>query len=273
MGARSRAALMSRLALAGNFETARAPSPRPTQPTWPIGDDLVQANWPGLECALEDDDAWAWGDIGSVFDCIVGDSYTCLEYEDDQPRVLLDVCRSACNATDERLYAQYVHDGGNWSRMIDHLVGHSWFVVCMWQAVMHLPRFCNGTFTAMLPSAPSNNLAPVAQTLEGPELVLHENGTDVTVDACNAHALCYVCADADGKLNKYCEAVLQRYAWYTVPADWGGSELEYVYNAKELVWEDGDMEDFWCTAEVLSAIDDGSFKTKLEAGDWSAEAR
>jgi hypothetical protein len=36
-----------------------------------------------------------------------------------------------------------------------------------------------------------------------------KNGTQKSWDACNVHAMCYVCANADGSMNKYCEAVLQ----------------------------------------------------------------
>ena len=45
------------------------------------------------------------------------------------------------------------------------------------------------------------------------------NGT-VDWDSCNVHAFCYTCTEDDGSLNKYCEAVLQKYNYdgYKTPS-------------------------------------------------------
>ena len=70
----------------------------------PLGDDLVQRNWPGLQCVMDDDDAWDWGADDSVMGCVAGDSFTCLTYA--MTAYESRFCNNSCNATDERVINQ-----------------------------------------------------------------------------------------------------------------------------------------------------------------------
>ena len=40
--------------------TYYGPNGETSYPSEPLGDDLVQLNWPGLQCVLDDDDQWEW---------------------------------------------------------------------------------------------------------------------------------------------------------------------------------------------------------------------
>ena len=77
-------------------------------------------------------------------------------------------------------------------------------------------------------------------------------------DRCNVHAFCWTCAEADGSLNKHCEAVMQKYNY---EAEYGaqGTPSE----AKAYVMSNMD---YWCNDTVLSSIAHGTYKAKLEAG-------
>ena len=215
----------------------------------------MQANWPGLQCVLDDDDAWAWGADDSQMACVTGDSYTCLHY--NVTSEVRGACGGACNATDEWRLALAEKTGRNVSSL-GGMVGSSYLAVCEWEMIRSLPRTCNGTFARTAPSAASNNLAPNYANVTYGETKTYFGGSDAAAlwDSCNAHAFCWTCAEEDGSLNKYCEAVMQKYAWgsaYT-PSDAKGRAFD-------------DLLDYWCTGAVLASIHDGTYKAKVVAGE------
>ena len=231
----------------------------------PLGDDLVQHNWPGLQCVMDDDDTWDWGDDNTGVGCLKGDTKTCIDTNFTQTE--WDVCGLACNTTDESIYRKYVREYGTTSGMMNVLGGHSFLAVCEWEAVKHLPRLCNGSFVASLPTAASNNLYPNAVDRTNGSVTynndqLYFNGT--LWDRCNVHAFCWSCADPDGSLNKYCEAVMQKYNWWHTENDGAGSTGHTPSPAKTMVFDN--LTEYWCTAPVLDAIETGRYKELLHRG-------
>mmetsp|Transcript_434 Transcript_434/g.617 ORF Transcript_434/g.617 Transcript_434/m.617 type:complete len:485 (-) Transcript_434:318-1772(-) len=108
---------------------------------------------------------------------------------------------------------------------------------CLWEMVANLPQVCADTFHAA-PPLQSNN---IGFTVKGPY-------TEPTWN-CNWHSMCQACSDPDEPegLNKYCRAVIFR--------------NQYHANGGRLFLEDLESEgtSFWCQADVLRSIDDGSF--------------
>ena len=100
-----------------------------------VGDDYVHKNWPGLICNRDDDDYYDWGAADSVMACVKGDSYNCATWNSS-----LTQCASTCNGTDvktiKRAEAEY---GSSWNEHAQ-MVGHSWEVVCAWEAIANLPE-------------------------------------------------------------------------------------------------------------------------------------
>merc|ERR1712118_495321 len=90
--------------------------------------------------------------------------------------------------------------------------GVSFLAVCEGEMIKHLPHVCNGTFDDYLPTGASKNEAPSVPNVTWLQTDVYFNGSDW--DRCNVHAFCFTCADPDGSLNKYCEAVMQRYNWW-----------------------------------------------------------
>ena len=65
-----------------------------------LGLDLVQHNWPGLQCVMDDDDRWEWGADASTMACVAGDSWTCLNT--NFTRIEAAVCTSARSTATRR---------------------------------------------------------------------------------------------------------------------------------------------------------------------------
>ena len=246
----------------------------------PLGDDLVQHNWPGLQCVMDDDDRWEWGADTSSMACVAGDSWTCLHTNFTE--IEAAVCGHTCNATDEARIREINHNSSLTLDEVGGMVGYSYLAVCEWEAVKHLPLLCNGSFYGRygghgyFPDTPSNNLWPdywnSSNNTNGPR-----NTSDGTVkwsmtnlyfnstqwDHCNVHAFCWTCADPDGSLNEYCEAALQRYDWWHTQSN-AGTAGHTPSPAKTMVFDN--LAEYWCTAPVLDAIETGRYKELLHKG-------
>ena len=148
----------------------------------PLGDDLVQMNWPGLQCVMDDDDQWEWGADDSVMGCVAGDSWTCLEY--NLTGATQSMCGDACNATDEYIIKLSQKTGKNISSL-GGMVGHSFLAVCEWEMIRSLPKTCNSTFTNYLPTAASNNEQPSYPNVTWMQTNMYFNGSKW--DMCNIH--------------------------------------------------------------------------------------
>ena len=167
-----------------------------------------------------------------VHTCVQGDVYTCSEWDlaYSAPNAW-EQCSSACNSTLDAKFDS-VRDSendtaGEWYDYMDFTASDkSWYVVCGWQGITKLDKMCNKTFTPELPLAASNNFGVTLNETSQQELYF--NGT-VDWDECNVHAFCYTCTEDDGSLNKYCEAVLQKYSYhgYKTPS-----------NIRDLVYDD-----------------------------------
>ena len=94
----------------------------------------------------------------------------------------------------------------------------------------------------------SNNNGPSVPNRNVTNLLINET---YSIDACNTHALCAVCVDANGTLNAFCEAFLLYY---------GGHVESYDV---QLFWFNVH---FWCQDEVLLSIENGTFAHDLDAG-------
>lgn len=266
-----------------------------------VGDDYVHKNWPGLICNRDDDDYYDWGAADSVMACVKGDSYTCATWNSS-----LTQCASTCNGTDvktiKRAEAEY---GSSWNEHAQ-MVGHSWEVVCAWEAIANLPevrrrnsshesaprentpsplpflpssskphreantttahhhraQYCDDTFEPYLPTAQSKNLEPSHTTTSAANLQLNgswPSNPSGEWDACNVHAFCYVCENDDGSLNKYCEAVLQKYSQKNA---WNVGTPSQV---KTFVTRTKDS--FWCTSDVINAIENSTFLALIQPGE------
>ena len=82
---------------------------------------------------------------------------------------------------------------------------------------------------------------------------------NTTYWACNVHAFCYVCENDDGSLNKYCEAVLQKYSQKNA---WNVGTPSQV---KTFVTRTKDS--FWCTSDVINAIENSTFLALIQPGE------
>ena len=162
--------------------TYYGPNGETSYPSEPLGDDLVQLNWPGLQCVLDDDDQWEWGADDSVMGCVAGDSWTCLEY--NLTGRTQAMCGDACNATDEYIIELSQRTGKNISSL-GGMVGHSFLAVCEWEMIRSLPKTCNSTFTNYLPTAASNNEQPSYPNVTWMQTNMYFNGSKW--DMCNIH--------------------------------------------------------------------------------------
>ena len=123
-------------------------------------------------------------------------------------------------------------------------------------------NWCGDTFTPYLPIAQSKNLAPSREN--GKQAApLQFNGSwpgnsAGTWDACNVHAFCYTCANDDGSLNAYCEAVLQKYSQHVA---WNLGTPSQIRS-----WVYWNKESYWCTDDVLSSIENGTFLENIQDG-------
>ena len=129
-----------------------------------VGDDYVQKNWPGLICNRDDDDYYDWGAADSVMACVKGDSYNCATWNSS-----LTQCASTCNGTDvktiKRAEAAY---GSSWNEHAP-MVGHSWEVVCAWEAIANLPEVrhqYSSTRERWTPAPSSSKLDPRPSLLQ-----------------------------------------------------------------------------------------------------------
>jgi hypothetical protein len=224
-----------------------------------VGDDYVHKNWPGLVCNRDDDDSYNWGDKDSVMGCIRGDSYNCEHWGVGAE---IAVCNATCNATDERIVEDAMSEYGDEWREHAPLKGHSWLVVCAWEAIADMRSWCGDAFTPYLPIAQSKNLAPSREN--GKQAApLQFNGSwpgnsAGAWDACNVHAFCYTCANDDGSLNAYCEAVLQKYSQHVA---WNLGTPSQIRS-----WVYWNKESYWCTDDVLSSIENGTFLENIQDG-------
>ena len=75
-----------------------------------------------------------------------------------------------------------------------------------------------------------------------------------------------VCVSDDGSMDKSCEAVFNYYSFHD---RYYANDHELLV-ASSLFWEDFD---FWCTDDVLDAIDAGDFRERLQAGEYGAWKR
>ena len=237
------------------------------------GDDAVQAAWPGLTCARSDDDKWDWADARATADnsgtnCVFGDSWFCekqyFKTDDGEMTVISDLlwhyCNSTCNATDE---ARVARDGSDAA-----LEGTSSLALCAFEGVRNMREVCavaNSTrfrpYTRRLQQ--SHDVAPSVDDVN--DTVVYINGT-WGQKACNTHALCSTCLvnASTGELDPYCEAFVSYYA-YTDRAtrhDPESASDSPGYSA-QLFWYNVH---FWCRADVLGAIEDGTFVAQVRDG-------
>ena len=180
--ARSRTELRRADNVYSSGATYYGPNGETSYPSEPLGDDLVQLNWPGLQCVLDDDDQWEWGADDSVMGCVAGDSWTCLEY--NLTGRTQAMCGDACNATDEYIIELSQRTGKNISSL-GGMVGHSFLAVCEWEMIRSLPKTCNSTFTNYLPTAASNNEQPSYPNVTWMQTNMYFNGSKW--DMCNIH--------------------------------------------------------------------------------------
>ena len=75
-------------------------------------------------------------------------------------------------------------------------------------------------------------------------------------------AFCWTCSEDDGTLNKHCEAVMQKYQWWSTKSQGGDGHTPSDAKGYALA----NLTNYWCTDEVLSAVEDGTYKDKLIAG-------
>lgn len=158
-----------------------------------------------------------------VHECVQGDAYTCAVWGNrtTSPN-MWEQCSSTCNSTLDREVTSRIEEygTGDYRDYMDYTAGDkSWYVVCAWQGITELPKMCNDTFAPTLPMAASNNFGVTVNDTS--EQILFFNDSAVSWDSCNVHAFCYTCTEDDGSLNKYCEAVLQKYTWdgFQTPTD------------------------------------------------------
>ena len=239
----------------------------PTSPGYGAlaGDDNVQKNWPGLTCARTDDDQWGWGEglaqpDNSSTNCAFGDTWFCLDTEKEMAEYhkrsrFWNQCNSTCNATDERRVKEFGGDA--------RLSGASYLAVCGWQSIKSMRTTCGRDFVPTFPSSGSKNVAPSVARVE--DAIVYLNGT-YAQDRCGTHAMCYVCVSDDGSMDKSCEAVFNYYSFHD---RYYANDHELLV-ASSLFWEDFD---FWCTDDVLDAIDAGDFRARLQAGEYGAWKR
>ena len=69
---------------------------------------------------------------------------------------------------------------------------------------------------------------------------------------------CYTCANDDGSLNAYCEAVLQKYSQHVA---WNLGTPSQIRS-----WVYWNKESYWCTDDVLSSIENGTFLENIQDG-------
>ena len=254
----------------GRARTATLISDSKHAPTSPgygalVGDDNIQKNWPGLTCARTDDDKWGWGadldqpDNRST-NCAFGDTWFCLDMEKDMEKYhkrsrFWNQCNTTCNATDEMRVHEYGEDA--------RLTGASYLAVCGWESIKSMRTTCGREFVPTFPSSGSKNVAPSVTRVK--DTIVYLNGT-YAQDRCGTHAMCYVCVGDDGSMDKSCEAVFN---YYTFHDRYYANDHELLV-ASSLFWEDFD---FWCTDDVLDAIDVGDFRDRLLAGDFGAWER
>ena len=122
---------------------------------------------------------------------------------------------------------------------------------------------CGRDFVPTFPSSGSKNVAPSVARVE--DAIVYLNGT-YAQDRCGTHAMCYVCVSDDGSMDKSCEAVFNYYSFHD---RYYANDHELLV-ASSLFWEDFD---FWCTDDVLDAIDAGDFRERLQAGEYGAWKR
>lgn len=159
----------------------------------------------------------------------------------------------------------------------------AWAMPCAWMAVKSLPAACAGAFTPSLEGLASANAAATGD--EPNPLTL---GGDARLYGCDEHAVCFSCyngnnpgATADAR---YCEAVAAYYGGFGVPfatdgdvwslravagatvspfvptrGDAGITEMAGEIGANAAWRAINDDWAFWCDAETLAAIDQGTF--------------
>ena len=141
----------------------------------------------------------------------------------------------------------------------------AWAMPCAWMAVKSLPAACAGAFAPSLEGLASANAAATGD--EPNPLTL---GGDARLYGCDEHAVCFSCyngnnpgATADAR---YCEAVAAYYGGFGVPfaTDEDVWSLRAVAGAGKIganaAWRAiNDDWAFWCDAETLAAIDQGTF--------------
>ena len=100
----------------------------------------------------------------SVMACVKGDSYNCATWNSS-----LTQCASTCNGTDvktiKRAEAAY---GSSWNEHAP-MVGHSWEVVCAWEAIANLPEVrhqYSSTRERWTPAPSSSKLDPRPSLLQ-----------------------------------------------------------------------------------------------------------
>lgn len=160
---------------------------------------------------------------------------SCDDYDDDSvyPN---DLCISGDNST--------CHDSSvmtaNYVLACEEACKEGWGVPCGWEAVSELPALCSGRFNATAPSV-SNNLAP--SPYDAPNTnTLTINSTGETYWACNVHAFCYACVDADSIVNDFCKAaVIRTKSLY-------GASAVFKY-----------MDSYWCEEDIIEDIENGTF--------------
>lgn len=166
-----------------------------------LDDDLFYP----LDCDFYDDDSQYPNAL-----CTDGDNQTCHKSVYTHA-VYNESCHAACSA--------------------------GWGVPCGWEAVRHMRRVCNGTFTATFPGSSKNN---------NPSGVKMENAFIASMEehfwACNVHAFCSVCVNDEKIVDDYCKAAVIRY-----------NSLYAVVGTMN------NMESYWCDDRILTHIENGTY--------------
>ena len=164
----------------------------------------------------------------------------------------------------------------------------AWAMPCTWMAIKSLPETCAGTYVPDVTKAGASANAENVASAPNP-LTL---GGKAQLHSCDEHAVCFSCFNAGNPGTtddaKYCEAVAAYYGGYGTPlvtddgswtlqlrdtpagfkarGDMGITELNGEVGANSAFRAITEDFDFWCSADTLAAIEDGSFAARYAPG-------